>query len=78
MQASEPAAEPDDGLESAAEAAIASCDGDARAAVRALIVQVAYLEREIQYFRVAVSSGFSRQWHHNRWPVETDASKTNG
>ncbi|MCT2580961.1 hypothetical protein P3C33_27920 [Mesorhizobium sp. P16.1] len=60
------------------DAVITSCDGDVRAAVRALIVQVAELEREILYFRVAVSSGFSRQWHHKRWPVETDASKTNG
>ncbi|RWG40277.1 MAG: hypothetical protein EOQ63_29545 [Mesorhizobium sp.] len=78
MRSPEPAPEPDDGLERNVDTVIASCDGDARAAVRALIVQVAYLEREIQYFRIAVSSGFSRQWHHKRWPVETDASKTNG
>ncbi|RUV67116.1 hypothetical protein EOA78_31500 [Mesorhizobium sp. M5C.F.Cr.IN.023.01.1.1] len=41
----------DDDLERDVDAVIVSCDGDARAAVRALIVQVAYLEREIQYFR---------------------------
>ncbi|RWK68301.1 hypothetical protein [Mesorhizobium sp.] len=40
----------DDDLERDVDAVIVSCDGDARAAVRALIVQVAYLEREIQYF----------------------------
>ncbi|WP_394892212.1 hypothetical protein ACG873_12935 [Mesorhizobium sp. AaZ16] len=60
------------------DAVIVSCDGDARAAVRALIGQVAYLEREIQCFRVAVSSGFGRQWHHKRWEVETDAGSEDG
>ncbi|RWA98288.1 hypothetical protein [Mesorhizobium sp.] len=61
---------PDDDLERDVDAVIVSCGGDARVAVRALIVQVAYLEREIQHFRVAVSSGFSRQWHHKRWEVQ--------
>ncbi|RWH84025.1 MAG: hypothetical protein EOQ87_31910 [Mesorhizobium sp.] len=68
----------DDDLEGDVDAVIAFCDGDAKAAVRALIVQVAYLEREIQYFRVAVSSGFSRQWHHKRWEIETDAGSEDG
>ncbi|RWD39548.1 hypothetical protein [Mesorhizobium sp.] len=69
---------PDDDLERDVDAVIVSCGGDARAAVRALIVQVAYLEREIQYFRVAVSSGFSRQWHHKRWEFNTDAGSEDG
>lgn len=67
----------DDDLERDVDAVIASCDGDARAAVRALICQVAFLEKEILYFRVAVSSGFSRQWHHKRWEIE-DAGETDG
>lgn len=69
---------PDDDLERDVDAVIVSCGGDARAAVRALIVQVGYLEREIQYFRVAVSSGFSRQWHHKRWEIKTDAGSEDG
>ncbi|TIV13261.1 MAG: hypothetical protein E5V95_34555 [Mesorhizobium sp.] len=40
----------DDDLERDVDAVIVSCDGDARAAVRALIVQVAYLEREDSIF----------------------------
>ncbi|MER9629601.1 hypothetical protein [Mesorhizobium sp. M0296] len=68
----------DDDLERDVDAVIVSCGGDARAAVRALIVQVAYLEREIQYFRVAISSGFSRQWHHKRWEIKTDAGSEDG
>lgn len=68
----------DDDLERDVDAVIVSCDSDARAAVRALIVQVAYLEREIQYLRVAVSSGFSRQWHHKRWEIKTDAGSEDG
>ncbi|MER9216100.1 hypothetical protein NKI54_29390 [Mesorhizobium sp. M0663] len=68
----------DDDLERDVDAVIAFCNGDARAPVRALIVQVAHLEREIQYFRVAVSSGFSRQWHHKRWEIETDAGRRMG
>ena len=71
-------ADQDDDLERHVDAVIVSFDDDARAAVRALIGQVVYLEREIQYFRVAVSSGFSRQWHHKRWEVETDAGSKDG
>lgn len=40
-----------------------TCCGNARAAVKALIVANAHLERELDLASVAVSSGFSRQWH---------------
>ena len=53
-------------LEAAADEAIATCEGDARAAVIALLVANNFLERELELNRVAVSSGFSRQWHQKR------------
>jgi hypothetical protein len=53
-------------LDAVADELIAGCDGDARAAVKALIVANAHLERELELSRVGVSSGFSRQWHAKR------------
>jgi hypothetical protein len=53
-------------LEEAADEAITACGGDARAAVIALLVANDFLERELDLTRVAVSSGFSRQWHQKR------------
>lgn len=53
-------------LESAADKAIDSCDGDARAAVITLLTANRFLERELKLARVAVSSGFSRGWHHRK------------
>lgn len=53
--------------EAAVEEAIALCGGDARAAVRALLEDVWLYEHELAVCRLAVSSGYSRQWHHNRW-----------
>ena len=61
-----PAGEALPDLGAAADEAIATCGGDARAAVIALLVANNFLERELELTRVAVSSGFSRQWHHNR------------
>jgi hypothetical protein len=45
-------------MEASAEAAIAACDGDARAAVRALLVAVNYLEAEVE--RQAIWPRFGR------------------
>ena len=53
-------------LDAAADGLIAGCSGDARAALKVLIVANARLEQELQLARVAVSSGFSRQWHAKR------------
>jgi hypothetical protein len=64
--AKEPGSEALSDLEAAADEAIVTCGGDARAAVIALIVANGFLERELEMTRVAVSSGFSRQWHHRR------------
>lgn len=58
-------AEPDD-IEAATEEAIALCGGDARAAVKALLIANSVLERELELARVAVSNGYSRGWHVKR------------
>jgi hypothetical protein len=52
--------EQDDGLEAAVDQAIALCDGDPRAAVRALIVANNLLEAEIADLRKAVSHAYTR------------------
>jgi hypothetical protein len=49
-----------DELEGAADAAIATCDGDAREAVKALIVANAFLETELEKLRASVSTGYAR------------------
>lgn len=48
------------GLEAAAEQAIRACDGDPRAAVRALLVANLHLEAEIDRLTAALSRGFVR------------------
>jgi hypothetical protein len=50
----------DDGLESAVDQVIAACDGDARAAVRALIVANDFLESEVAELKKAVSHAYVR------------------
>ena len=52
--------------EVAADQAIEACGGDARAAVIALLIMNDAMERELELTRVAVSSGFSRGWHHRK------------
>lgn len=47
-------------LSAAVDAAIDACGGDARAAVRALIVANNYLEAEVKRLAQAVSAGFAR------------------
>jgi hypothetical protein len=47
-------------LETAVEQAIAVCDGDARAAIRALIVANNFLESEIAELMKAVSHAYTR------------------
>ena len=49
-----------DGLEAAVDQAIAACDGDTRAAVRALIVANNFLESEIVELKKAVSHAYVR------------------
>ena len=49
-----------DRLNAATEQAIAACDGDARLAVKALIVANEYLEKEVKALQAAVSNGYAR------------------
>lgn len=43
--------------------ALAACDGDARATIRALLVGQAYLEQEMSRIQADASSGFRRRRH---------------
>jgi hypothetical protein len=49
-----------DQLEAAADQAIAACNGDAREAVKAVIVANHFLETELEKLRAAVSTGYAR------------------
>jgi hypothetical protein len=49
-----------DQLEAATDQAIASCGGDAREAVRTLIVANHFLETELEKLRAATSTGYAR------------------
>jgi hypothetical protein len=49
-----------DQLEAAAHQAIAACGGDAREAVKALIVANHFLETELDKLRAAASTGYAR------------------
>lgn len=57
---------PVDPVDAAVEEAIAFCGGDPRAAVRTLLLAYTEVERERDEQVAAMSSGFSRQWHHQR------------
>lgn len=43
--------------------ALAACDGDARATIRALLIGQAYLEHEMSRLQANGSSGFRRRRH---------------
>jgi hypothetical protein len=49
-----------DQLEAAADEAVAACGGDAREAVKALIVANHFLETELEKLRASVSTGYAR------------------
>jgi hypothetical protein len=54
-------------LEISADQAIEACGGDARAAVKALLVAVDFLETEVAELRAAVSTGYARgRYDHPR------------
>ena len=57
---SQPDAEADDGLETAVDQAIATCGGDMRSTIRALIVANEYLETEVGELMKAVSHAYAR------------------
>jgi hypothetical protein len=61
---SQPTPLADDELEAAIDQAIAACDGDLRAAIRALIVANNFLECEIGELMKAVSHAYTRGRFH--------------
>jgi hypothetical protein len=56
---SQPTPEPDR-LEAATDQAIAACGGNARDAVKALIVATEFLETEVKQLQAALSNGYAR------------------
>ncbi|OKO69342.1 hypothetical protein AC629_41295 [Bradyrhizobium sp. NAS80.1] len=50
-------------LDEAADQAIAACGGDAREAVRALLVANDFIEAQLDELRASVSKGYSRGRH---------------
>ena len=67
---SQPGPEPDR-LEVATDEAIAACGGDARDAVKALIVANEFLEALVDELRADVSKGYARGYHHGRFKTYT-------
>lgn len=55
-------------LESAADEAIAACGGDARAALKAMIVAYEFLEAELE---TSVSARYMRGYKHGRFRTHT-------
>jgi hypothetical protein len=63
----EAAASPPIDLDTAADQAIAACGGDAREAVKALLVANDFLEAELDGLRASVSTGYARgRYTHSR------------
>jgi hypothetical protein len=58
-------------LEATADQAIAACGGDARDAVKALLVANEYLEAEVRELQAAVSSGYARGYRFGRFKTYT-------
>jgi hypothetical protein len=56
-----------DRLDAATDQAIAACGGNARDAVKALLVANEYVEAEMQDLRAAVSSGYARGYRFGRF-----------
>ena len=54
----------DDALEAAVDEAITACDGDMRAAIRALIVANNFLESEVAELMKSVSHAYTRGRFH--------------
>jgi hypothetical protein len=65
-----PQPEPDR-LEVATDQAIAACGGDARDAVKALIVANEFLEAQVEGLRADVSKGYARGYYHGRFKTYT-------
>ena len=55
----------------ATDEAIAACGGDARDAVKALIVANEFLEAQVEELRADVSNGYARGYYHGRFKTYT-------
>jgi hypothetical protein len=66
----QPTSEPDQ-FEAATDQAIAACGGDARDAVKALIVANKFLEAQVEELRADVSKGYARGYYHGRFRTYT-------
>jgi hypothetical protein len=64
-----------DELEAAADQAIAACGGDAREAVKALIVANRFLETDLEKVRAAVSLGYTCHFIQSNWTLPHRAEK---
>jgi hypothetical protein len=72
IMSANPQPEPDaDGLETATNQAIAACGGNARDAVKALIVANVFLVAEVEQLKADVSSGYKRGYYHGRFKTYT-------
>jgi hypothetical protein len=60
-----------DRLEEATDQAIAACGGDARDAVKALIIASEFLESRVAELEADVSKGYARGYHHGRFKTYT-------
>jgi hypothetical protein len=58
-------------MEAMADQAIAACGGNARDAVKALLVANEYLEAEVRELQAAVSSGYARGYRYGRFKTYT-------
>jgi hypothetical protein len=74
----EPAASPAADLDGAADQAIAACGGDAREAVKALLVAVDFLEAQVDDLRAAVSTGYARRRYDVRRDRKAGTSTSEG
>jgi hypothetical protein len=61
----QPSPEEDNELEAAVDDAIAACDGDLRATIRALVVANNFLECEVSELMKAVSHAYTRGRFHS-------------
>jgi hypothetical protein len=60
-----------DRFEAATDQAIAVCGGDARDAVKALIVANEFLEALVEELQADVSKGYARGYYHGRFQTYT-------
>ncbi|WP_034657851.1 hypothetical protein [Chelativorans sp. J32] len=66
MEQMQPAKADPDPVQESMDTLLTECGGNMRAALRAAVDANMRLQAELTLTRAAVSSGYSRQWHHQR------------